>query len=58
MKTKKKNEVRIVSVSLPRDLIKKADDKAKSQFQSRSQYISSLIFLDTRLITIANNKEN
>ena len=58
MKTKKKKEIKIVSLSLPRDLIEKADKKAKSQYQNRSQYISSLIFSDTRLITIANSKGN
>lgn len=55
MKVKKTNK--IISISLPTDLLKKADAKAKAQYQNRSQYINSLIFLDTRLATATNIKK-
>ena len=41
---------------MPASLLKKADKKAKAQYQNRSQYINSLIFLDTRLATYGNVK--
>jgi metal-responsive CopG/Arc/MetJ family transcriptional regulator len=52
----KAQKTKIISVSMPADLLKKADKKAKAQYQNRSQYINSLIFLDTRLVTSANAK--
>ena len=53
MKEKKTNK--IISISLPTDLLKKADAKAKAQYQNRSQYINSLIFLDTNLVSLTKS---
>ena len=55
MKVKKTNK--IISISMPKDLLQKADEKAKSQYQNRSQYINSLIFLDTNLASLTKCKK-
>lgn len=54
MKTDK--NVKIVAISLPSELLKRADEKAAIRFQNRSEYIKNLILLDLGLITV-NNQE-
>ena len=55
-KTKKtKKERVIVSISLPKDLLDLADERAKQLFKKRSEYFSQLIFFDTRLLTVNND---
>lgn len=54
MKIENKN-IKIVGISLPIDILKKADAKAAAQFQNRSEYIKNLILFDIGLITVANN---
>jgi metal-responsive CopG/Arc/MetJ family transcriptional regulator len=54
-RTKKpKKERVIVSISLPKDLLDLADERAKQLFKKRSEYFSQLIFFDTRLLTVNN----
>ena len=49
-KTKKtKKERVIVSISLPKDLLDLADERAKQLFKKRSEYFSQLIFFDAKL---------
>ena len=40
------NNVKIVAVSLPKGLLKKADERAYALFQSRSEYLKNLILYD------------
>lgn len=40
------NNVKIVAVSLPKGLLKKADERAYALFQSRSEYLKNLILSD------------
>jgi hypothetical protein len=49
-----KTERVIVSISLPKDLLDMADARAKQLFKKRSEYISHLIFFDTRLATVGS----
>ena len=55
---KTKRKVVIMSVSLPADLAEQADAKARQNYQSRSEYIKNLIFLDTQLITVNMQNQN
>lgn len=54
MKTDKK--VKIVAISLPSELLKRADEKAAFLFQNRSEYIRKLIFSDINLARLANTR--
>lgn len=47
--------IKIVAISLPANLLKKADEKAVELYQTRSEYIKNLILFDIGLITVANN---
>ena len=49
--------IKVVAISLPKDLLKKADEKAAAQFQNRSEYIRQLIFLDLNLASLANPRK-
>lgn len=42
------NNVKIVAVSLPKGLLKKADERAYALFQSRSEYLKNLILSDLK----------
>ncbi len=55
MKTDKKN-IKIVGISLPIDILKKADEKAAANYQNRSEYIKNLILFDLKLATVANSQ--
>lgn len=46
--------IKIVGISLPIDILKKADAKAAAQFQNRSEYIKNLILFDLKLATVAD----
>ena len=56
MKIENKN-IKIVGISLPIDILKKADEKAAAQFQNRSEYIKNLILFDIGLMTVAYNSQ-
>lgn len=56
MKIENKN-IKIVGISLPIDILKKADEKAAANYQNRSEYIKNLILFDIGLITVANNSQ-
>lgn len=47
------NNVKIVAVSLPKGVLKKADERAYALFQSRSEYLKNLILSDLKLATVA-----
>lgn len=47
--------IKIVAISLPANLLKKADEKAVELYQTRSEYIKNLILFDIGLITVASN---
>lgn len=49
--------IKIVAISLPANLLKKADEKAATLYQSRSEYIRRLIFLDLNLASLANSRK-
>lgn len=53
MKTEKK-KIKITSLSIPEDLLEKADRKAAERYQKRSEYIRDLIFFDLQLATVSN----
>lgn len=55
MKTDKKN-IKIVGISLPIDILKKADAKAAANYQNRSEYIKNLILFDLKLATVADSQ--
>ena len=55
MKTDKKN-IKIVGISLPIDILKKADAKAAANYQNRSEYIKNLILFDLNLASLANSR--
>lgn len=46
--------IKVVAISLPCNLLKKADEKAAAQFQNRSEYIKNLILFDLKLATVAD----
>lgn len=59
MKIENKN-IKVVGVSLPANLLKKADEKAAELYQTRSEYIKNLILFDLGLATVisyANTKK-
>lgn len=47
--------IKIVAISLPANLLKKADEKAATLYQSRSEYIKNLILFDLGLATVISN---
>lgn len=49
--------IKVVAISLPKDLLKKADEKAATLFQNRSEYIKNLILFDIGLATITNQRK-
>lgn len=53
MKIENKN-IKIVGISLPKDILEKADKKAASLYQNRSEYIKNLILFDLDLASLAN----
>lgn len=53
MKIENKN-IKIVGISLPKDILEKADKKAASLYQNRSEYIKNLILFDLDLANLAN----
>lgn len=55
MKIENKN-IKVVGISLPCNLLKKADEKAAAQFQNRSEYIKNLILFDLNLASLANSR--
>lgn len=55
MKTEKK-KIKITSLSIPEDLLEKADRKAAERYQKRSEYIRDLIFFDTNLASLTAKK--
>lgn len=55
MKIENKN-IKIVGISLPIDILKKADEKAAANYQNRSEYIKNLILFDLKLATVANSQ--
>ena len=55
MKIENRN-IKVVAISLPVNLLKKADEKAATLYQSRSEYIRRLIFLDLNLASLANSR--
>lgn len=55
MKTEKK-KIKITSLSIPEDLLEKADRKAAERYQKRSEYIRDLIFFDTNLASLTTKK--
>ena len=48
--------IKVVAISLPCNLLKKADEKAAAQFQNRSEYIKNLILFDLNLASLANSR--
>lgn len=56
MKIENRN-IKVVAISLPVNLLKKADEKAATLYQSRSEYIRRLIFLDLNLASLANSRK-
>ncbi len=58
MKSKENKKIALVGISLPKEILAVADQKAKSLYLNRSQYIRQLIFLDTRLATFDKNRQN
>ena len=48
--------IKVVAISLPCNLLKKADEKAAAQFQNRSEYIKNLILFDLNLAGLANSR--
>lgn len=57
MKTKKKNVIATFGISLPKDLMEKADEKAAKNYQCRSEYIRKLIISDLNLASLANKSK-
>lgn len=58
-KEKNKSKTKLVCLSLPVDLIERADAKARQNYQTRSDYIKRLIFLDTDLVSLGKqSKQN
>lgn len=55
MKIENKN-IKIVGISLPIDILKKADEKAAANYQNRSEYIKNLILFDLKLATVADSQ--
>lgn len=50
-----KKNIKVVGISLPSNLLKKADEKAAELYQSRSEYIKNLLLFDLGLATIINH---
>ena len=57
-KERKKSKTKLVCLSLPVDLIERADAKARQNYQTRTDYIKRLIFLDTNLASLTNSPQN
>ena len=54
MKIENKN-IKVVGISLPKDILEKADKKAASLYQNRSEYIKNLILFDLGLATVISH---
>ena len=48
--------IKVVAISLPCNLLKKADAKAAANYQNRSEYIKNLILFDLNLASLANSR--
>ena len=56
MKIENKN-IKVVGISLPSNLLKKADEKAAKLYQNRSEYIKNLLLFDLGLATVISHTQ-